>query len=53
MDPNYPRKLEDKAILAQGVKLYQAIAGSVLYPTQFARCDICSAVNQLHEASQR
>ena len=44
---------EDNLLGAQGVKLYQAIVGSVLYLSQVTRYDICYAVNQLTRASSK
>ncbi len=44
---------EEKLLGSQGVKLYQAIVGSVLYLAQVTRYDICYAVNQLTRACSK
>ena len=56
--PGYGPELSEeqpkvKLLGAQGVKLYQAIMGSVLYLAQVTRYDICYAVNQLTRASSK
>lgn len=38
---------EEKLLGATGIKLYQAIVGSLLYLTQISGYDMCYAVNQL------